>query len=76
VYRLGSTPERVQASFDRAARQLGKHPAGSRAGAGQLHSAAVQAAYYDQGWVPFAHLLASYLDGNAKALIATTKSTS
>ncbi|MCW2873853.1 MAG: Alpha/beta hydrolase fold [Streptomyces oryziradicis] len=76
VYRLGSTPERVQASFDRAARQLGKHPAGSRAGAGQLHSAAVQAAYYDQEWVPFAHLLASYLDGNAKALIATTTSTS
>jgi pimeloyl-ACP methyl ester carboxylesterase len=66
----------VQASFDRAAQRLDRHPAGGRAGAGQLHGAAVQAAYFDQEWVPFAHMLASYLHGDAKALIETTNSTS
>lgn len=69
VYGLGSTPGRVQASFDRAMRMLGKRPAG-KAGAGELHSAAVQAAYYDQRWVSFAHLLSRYLRGDDDPLTA------
>lgn len=69
VYGLGSTPGRVQASFDRAMRMLGRRPAGT-VGPGELHSAAVQAAYYDQRWVPFAHLLSRYLRGDDGPLVA------
>ncbi|MDX2649130.1 alpha/beta hydrolase [Streptomyces sp. PA03-1a] len=68
VYGLGATPGRVQASFDRAMRMLGKRPAG-KVGAGELHSAAVQAAYYDQRWASFAHLLSRYLHGDDDPLV-------
>ncbi|MGW3245889.1 alpha/beta hydrolase [Streptomyces sp. NPDC001070] len=69
VYGLGATPTRVQANFDRAMRMLGKRAAG-KVGPGELHAAAVQAAYYDQRWVPFAHQLSRYLRGDDKPLVA------
>ncbi|MFE2431721.1 alpha/beta hydrolase [Streptomyces sp. NPDC059373] len=70
VYRLGTTPARVQASFERAMQRLAKHPAGGKVGPGELHGRAVQAAYYDPQWVPFAYQLSSYLRGDAKPLTA------
>lgn len=70
VYRLGSTPGRVLASFNRAMRRLAKHPAGGKVGPGELHGRAVQASYYDTEWVSFAYQLSSYLRGDAKPLTA------
>jgi pimeloyl-ACP methyl ester carboxylesterase len=70
VYRLGTTPARVQASFERAMRRLAKHPAGGKVGPGELHGRAVQASYYDPEWVPFAYQLSSYLRGDAQPLTA------
>jgi pimeloyl-ACP methyl ester carboxylesterase len=70
VYRLGTTPARVQASFDRVMRRLAKHPVGGKVGPGELHERAEQAAYYDTQWVPFAYQLSSYLRGDAKPLTA------
>lgn len=70
VYRLGSTPAKVMASFDKAMRKLAKHPAGGKVGPGELHAQAVQASYYDPQWVPFAYQLSRYLHGDAKPLTA------
>jgi pimeloyl-ACP methyl ester carboxylesterase len=70
VYRLGTTAARVQASFEKAMKRLARHPAGGKVGPGELHGRAVQAAYYDPEWVPFAYQLSSYLRGDAKPLTA------
>ncbi|MFI1016333.1 alpha/beta hydrolase [Streptomyces sp. NPDC020965] len=70
TYGLGATPEAVAGSFEEARVRLAARPAGGKVGPGQLQSAFLGAAYYDDYWVPRATALSEYLRGNEKPLIA------
>jgi pimeloyl-ACP methyl ester carboxylesterase len=76
VYGLGRTAAAVQASFEKAMRRLAKHPAGKKGrlvGPGELQTAATQAAYYDQEWVPFAYQLSRFLHGDPGPLVTAAE---
>ncbi|MEU2283634.1 alpha/beta hydrolase [Streptomyces sp. NPDC013178] len=70
VYRLGSTPGAVLRSYEQARARLAAAPAGGKVGPGQLQSAFLQAAYYDDYWPSRAEALSAYLKGDPKPLIA------
>ncbi|WP_327303857.1 alpha/beta hydrolase [Streptomyces sp. NBC_01298] len=70
AYGLGSTPEAVQASYERVRAALAREPAGGVVGTGQLHSAYLRAAYYDEVWPGRAAALAAFLRGDPRPLLA------
>ncbi|WUH77316.1 alpha/beta fold hydrolase [Streptomyces sp. NBC_00435] len=69
AYGLGSTPEAVQASYDRVRAELAREPAGGVVGTGQLHSAYLRAAYYDEVWPSRAAALEAFLRGDPAPLV-------
>ncbi|MFI0537715.1 alpha/beta hydrolase [Streptomyces sp. WSLK1-3] len=69
VYGLGTTPEEVLRSYDRAAARLSAEPAGGKVGPGQLQGAFLSAGYYDDVWPHRARALSAYLKGDPKPLI-------
>ncbi|WP_328836574.1 alpha/beta hydrolase [Streptomyces europaeiscabiei] len=69
VYGLGDTPQKVLRSYERAAARLADRPAGGKVGPGQLQSAFLQAAYYDDHWPQRALALSAYLKGDPKPLV-------
>ncbi|MGW4204544.1 alpha/beta hydrolase [Streptomyces sp. NPDC004726] len=70
TFGLGTTPEAVARSYEKARAQLAKKPAGGEVGPGQLQAAFLGTAYYDDYWMPRATALSEYLKGNEKPLIA------
>ncbi|MCX5403860.1 alpha/beta hydrolase [Streptomyces sp. NBC_00335] len=70
VYGLGSTAEAVQASYDRVRAAVAREPAGGVVGTGQLHSAYLRAAYYDEVWPGRAAALAAFLRGDPRPLLS------
>ncbi|MBT2452064.1 alpha/beta fold hydrolase [Streptomyces sp. ISL-43] len=69
VYGLGDTPGAVQAAYDRVRAALAREPAGGVVGTGQLHSAYLRAAYYDEVWPDRAAALAAFLRGDPGPLV-------
>ncbi|TQE37123.1 alpha/beta hydrolase [Streptomyces ipomoeae] len=69
VYGLGNTPEKVLRSYERVAARLAAEPAGGKVGPGQLKSALLQAAYYDDYWPQRALALSAYRKGDPEPLI-------
>lgn len=69
AYGLGSTSEAVQASYERVRAALAREPAGGVVGTGQLHSAYLRAAYYDEVWPGRAAALAAFLRGDPRPLV-------
>ncbi|MFD0265860.1 alpha/beta hydrolase [Streptomyces sp. NPDC127106] len=68
VYRLGATPEAVQASYERVRDAVERAPAGGVVGTGELQSAFLQAAYYDEVWPERAAALSAFLAGDPAPL--------
>ncbi|WP_309144380.1 alpha/beta fold hydrolase [Streptomyces sp. BR123] len=64
VYGLGGTPEAVQASYEKVRDAVERAPAGGVVGSGELQSAFLQAAYYDEVWPERAAALSAFLAGN------------
>ncbi|MFI6146467.1 alpha/beta fold hydrolase [Streptomyces sp. NPDC051109] len=64
TYRLGATPEAVQASYERVRDAVARTPAGETVGTGELQAAFLQAAYYDDVWPERAAALSSFLAGD------------
>ncbi|WP_338701613.1 alpha/beta hydrolase [Streptomyces sp. Q6] len=69
TYHLGTTPEEVLHSYEKARAQLAHEPAGGKVGPGQLQAAFLQTGYYDDYWPMRAVALSEYLKGNPKPLI-------
>jgi pimeloyl-ACP methyl ester carboxylesterase len=69
AYGLGSTPEEVQESYQRARARLESGPAGGTVGPAQLHGALLEAAYYDDRWPSRAQALSAYLKGDPEPLV-------
>ncbi|MFM9372515.1 alpha/beta hydrolase [Streptomyces sp. Da 82-17] len=69
TYRLGSSVEAVQSSYEKVRDRLARKPAGGRVGPGQLQSAFLQAGYYDDFWPRSALALSKYLKGDPKPLV-------
>ncbi|MET9959189.1 alpha/beta hydrolase [Streptomyces sp. NPDC006326] len=69
VYRLGATPAAVQASYERVRDAVARTPAGGVVGTGELQSAFLQAAYYDDVWAERAAALSAFLAGDPAPLI-------
>ncbi|MET8411386.1 alpha/beta hydrolase [Streptomyces sp. NPDC005195] len=69
VYGLGTTPEEVLHSYEKARAQLAASPAGGKVGPAQLQGAFLEAGYYDGYWPRRALALAAYLKGDPKPLI-------
>ncbi|MEW2416415.1 alpha/beta hydrolase [Streptomyces sp. NPDC046866] len=69
VYRLGATPQAVQASYERVRAAVARTPAGGTVGTGELRSAFLQAAYYDEVWPDRAAALAAFLAGDPGPLV-------
>ncbi len=70
TFHLGTTPEQVMRSYEKARDRLATKPAGGKVGPGQLHAAFLGTGYYDDVWVARATALSEYLKGNEKPLIA------
>ncbi|WP_190123676.1 alpha/beta hydrolase [Streptomyces inusitatus] len=70
TFGLGTTPEAVAESYERARARLAVTPAGGVVGPGQLQSAFLGTAYYDDYWQPRARALSEYLRGDEEPLIA------
>ncbi|MFD7839202.1 alpha/beta hydrolase [Streptomyces sp. NPDC059761] len=64
TYRLGATPEAVQASYERVREAVARTPAGGEVGTGELQAAFLQAAYYDDVWPERAAALSAFLAGD------------
>uniref|UniRef100_UPI0015F00B35 alpha/beta hydrolase n=1 Tax=Streptomyces sp. WELS2 TaxID=2749435 RepID=UPI0015F00B35 len=64
VYRLGTTPERVQRAYDTARDRLA-----GKVGPGELHNAFLTAAYYEDYWPSRAAALSAYLHGDPGPLV-------
>ncbi|MEU3772857.1 alpha/beta hydrolase [Streptomyces sp. NPDC032472] len=69
VYRLGATPQAVQSSYERVREAVARTPAGGVVGTGELRSAFLQAAYYDEVWPERAAALAGFLAGDPGPLV-------
>ncbi|MEU0033266.1 alpha/beta hydrolase [Streptomyces sp. NPDC006333] len=69
VYGLGSTPDEVLHSYEKARAQLAASPAGGKVGPAQLQGAFLEAGYYDGFWPQRALALSAYLKGDPKPLI-------
>ncbi|WP_351222134.1 alpha/beta hydrolase [Streptomyces sp. NPDC002133] len=70
TYGLGSTPQQVLLSYEKARARLSLEPAGGTVGTVQLQRAFLQAGYYDDYWPRRAHALSEYLKGNHGPLVA------
>ncbi|MGW2275582.1 alpha/beta hydrolase [Streptomyces yangpuensis] len=70
VYGLGTTPEAVQAGYERVREAVARTPAGGTVGTGELRAAYLQAAYYDDVWPDRAAALAAFLRGDPSVLAA------
>ncbi|MER7762606.1 alpha/beta hydrolase [Streptomyces sp. NPDC097619] len=73
VYRLGRTPEAVRASHEKVRAALERRPArgpGGTVGTGELQSALLRAAYYDEYWPLRASALAAFLRGDPQPLVS------
>ncbi|MGW6739498.1 alpha/beta hydrolase [Streptomyces sp. NPDC055025] len=70
TYRLGTTPEEVQRSYEKVRAGVAHEPAGGKVGPGQLQAAMLGAGYYDDYWAMRATALSEYVKGNAAPLIA------
>ncbi|MEU5148986.1 MULTISPECIES: alpha/beta hydrolase [Streptomyces] len=70
VYGLGTTPEAVQAGYERVRDAVARTPAGGTVGTGELRAAYLQAAYYDDVWPDRAAALAAFLRGDPSVLAA------
>ncbi|MFE2880659.1 alpha/beta fold hydrolase [Streptomyces roseus] len=68
TYRLGATPQAVQASYERVRAAVARTPAGGAVGTGELQAAFLQAAYYDDVWPERAAALSAFLAGDAGPL--------
>ncbi|MCY0956422.1 alpha/beta fold hydrolase [Streptomyces sp. H27-H5] len=69
TYRLGATPEAVRASWERVRGAVARVPAGGVVGTGELQSAFLRAAYYDDVWPDRAAALAAFLRGDPGPLV-------
>ncbi|MEU2161161.1 alpha/beta hydrolase [Streptomyces sp. NPDC019208] len=69
TYGLGTTPEQVQGSYDRARGLLAREPADGTVGPGQLQSAFTRAIYNDLYWPRRALALSAYLRGDPRQLV-------
>ncbi|MEV5781006.1 alpha/beta hydrolase [Streptomyces sp. NPDC048448] len=69
VYGLGTTPEEVLHSYEKARAQLAASPAGGKVGPAQLQGAFLEAGYNDGYWPRRALALSAYLKGDPKPLI-------
>ncbi|EGX54659.1 secreted protease [Streptomyces zinciresistens K42] len=69
VYGLGTTPEQVLRSYEKARTRLAARPAGGRIGPGQLQEVFLQAGYYDDYWPSRAKALSAYLKGDGVPLV-------
>ncbi|WP_225830549.1 alpha/beta hydrolase [Streptomyces sp. NK08204] len=69
VYGLGSTPAKVQRSYDTARDRLASKAAGGKVGPGQLQAAFLTAGYDDDFWPSRAAALSAYLKGDAEPLV-------
>ncbi|MGW3849820.1 alpha/beta hydrolase [Streptomyces fagopyri] len=69
AYGLGTTPEEVLHSYEKARAQLAASPAGGKVGPAQLQNAFLEAGYYDDYWPRRAQALSAYLKGDPKQLI-------
>ncbi|WP_307821866.1 alpha/beta hydrolase [Streptomyces coffeae] len=67
VYHLGTTAERVLASYEKARARLTREPAGP-VGTAQLQHAFLRTGYNDAYWDPSARALAAYLRGDPTPL--------
>ncbi|MFD7896419.1 alpha/beta hydrolase [Streptomyces sp. NPDC059743] len=70
TYRLGTTPEEVQRSYETVRAAVAHEPAGGKVGPGQLQAAMLGAGYYDDYWAMRATALSEYVKGNPAPLIA------
>ncbi|MEW2530580.1 alpha/beta hydrolase [Streptomyces sp. NPDC047071] len=70
TYGLGATPEAVARAYDKVRAAVTREPAGGTVGSDQLHSAFLQAGYYDDYWPMRATALSQYLKGDPRPLIA------
>ncbi|WP_438310866.1 alpha/beta hydrolase [Streptomyces sp. HUAS TT3] len=64
VYGLGTTPAAVRASYERVRDAVARAPAGGVVGTGELQSAYLRAAYYDEVWPERAAALSAFLAGD------------
>ncbi|MFD7259178.1 alpha/beta hydrolase [Streptomyces sp. NPDC059874] len=69
TYRLGTTPEAVQAAYERVRDALARTPAAGTVGTGELQAAYLQAAYYDDVWPDRAAALSAFLRGDPAELV-------
>ncbi|WP_369201847.1 alpha/beta hydrolase [Streptomyces sp. PU-14G] len=70
TYRLGTTAEEVQKSFDAAMAAVRRDPPGGTVGQKELVAAFLNTGYADAFWAPYARALASYTAGDPKPLVS------
>ncbi|WP_406401534.1 alpha/beta hydrolase [Streptomyces uncialis] len=70
VYGLGRTADAVRLSYEEVRAAVAAQPAGGKVGPGQLHSAFLRTAYYDDYWPMRAAALSAYREGEPELLIA------
>jgi pimeloyl-ACP methyl ester carboxylesterase len=68
-YALGTTPQAVLHSYEKARARLAAAPAGGKVGPRQLQGAFLEAGYFDDYWPQRALALSAYLKGDPKPLI-------
>ncbi|MGX2993892.1 alpha/beta hydrolase [Streptomyces sp. JNUCC 64] len=69
-YGLGATTEAVRRSYDEVRAEVAARPADGLVGPGQLHSAFLRAAYYDDQWPTRAAALDAFQEGWPDALVS------
>ncbi|MEV7413788.1 alpha/beta hydrolase [Streptomyces sp. NPDC089919] len=69
TYRLGRTPEAVQASYEKVRAAVARRPAGGVVGTGELQAAFLKTAYYDEYWAMRAGALSAFLRGDPSQLV-------
>ncbi|MBO8191438.1 alpha/beta fold hydrolase [Streptomyces oryzae] len=69
TYRLGRTPQQVQASFDAVRAAVDREPAGGTVGSKELVSAYLDTGYADAAWAPYAQALSDFRRGEPGPLV-------
>ncbi|WEH36457.1 alpha/beta hydrolase [Streptomyces sp. AM 4-1-1] len=69
TYRLGTTAAAVGRRYEKVRAELAVKPAGGKVGPGELQSAFLGAAYYDDYWSMRATALSEYVHGDPQPLI-------
>ncbi|MEV0498559.1 alpha/beta hydrolase, partial [Streptomyces spectabilis] len=70
TYGLGTTAQDVRRAYEKVRAAVTREPAGGTVGSDQLHSAFLQAGYYDDYWPMRATALSRYLKGDPRPLVA------